>query len=61
VPLVPLLPILSIVTCVLLMASLTLENWIRFFVWMIIGLVIYFSYSRKHSRVGSPAPRQASD
>ncbi|HKV23819.1 MAG TPA: amino acid permease [Candidatus Acidoferrum sp.] len=49
VPLVPYLPILSILTCLILMASLTLENWIRFFVWMIIGLVIYFLYSRKHS------------
>ena len=49
VPLVPLLPALSILSCVVLMASLTLENWIRFFVWLAIGLVIYFLYSRKHS------------
>jgi basic amino acid/polyamine antiporter, APA family len=56
VPLVPLLPILSIVTCVLLMASLTLENWIRFFVWLIIGLVIYFAYSRHRSTL-NPASR----
>jgi APA family basic amino acid/polyamine antiporter len=56
VPLVPLLPILSIVTCVLLMASLTLENWVRFFVWLIIGLVIYFAYSRHRSTL-NPASR----
>jgi APA family basic amino acid/polyamine antiporter len=49
VPLVPLLPALSILTCVVLMASLTVENWLRFFVWLAIGLVIYFLYSRKHS------------
>ena len=49
VPYAPLLPILSIASCILLMASLTLENWIRFFVWLVIGLVIYFWYSRKHS------------
>lgn len=49
VPLVPFLPILSVVTCVILMASLTLENWIRFFVWLIIGMVIYFAYSRHRS------------
>ncbi|MGB8476253.1 MAG: amino acid permease [Candidatus Acidiferrum sp.] len=49
VPLVPLIPILSVVTCLILMASLTLENWIRFFVWMAIGLVVYLLYSRKHS------------
>jgi basic amino acid/polyamine antiporter, APA family len=55
VPLVPLLPILSIVTCVLLMASLTLENWIRFFVWLVIGLVIYFAYSRHRSALNVEA------
>jgi APA family basic amino acid/polyamine antiporter len=49
VPLVPLVPILAILSCLVLMASLTLENWIRFFVWLIIGMVIYFLYSRKHS------------
>ena len=49
VPFVPIVPILSVVTCLILMASLTLENWIRFFVWMVIGLVIYLLYSRKHS------------
>ncbi|HXM94240.1 MAG TPA: amino acid permease [Candidatus Dormibacteraeota bacterium] len=49
VPLVPLIPILSILCCLVLMASLTLENWIRFFLWLAIGLVIYFFYSRKRS------------
>ncbi|HTQ59896.1 MAG TPA: amino acid permease [Candidatus Solibacter sp.] len=49
VPFVPYVPILSIVTCLILMASLTLENWIRFFVWMVIGLVVYLLYSREHS------------
>jgi APA family basic amino acid/polyamine antiporter len=37
---------------VLLMASLTVENWIRFFVWLAIGLLIYFIYSRKRSVLG---------
>lgn len=49
VPFVPFVPVLSVFTCLILMASLTLENWIRFFVWMLIGLVIYLLYSRKHS------------
>jgi basic amino acid/polyamine antiporter, APA family len=53
VPFVPFVPILSIVTCVILMASLTLENWIRFFVWLVIGLVIYILYSQKHSTLGT--------
>ncbi|PYT66907.1 MAG: amino acid permease [Acidobacteria bacterium] len=56
VPLVPFIPILAILTCLLLMASLTLENWIRFFVWLAIGLVIYFLYSRKRSTLALPTP-----
>ena len=35
------------------MAGLTLENWIRFFIWLAIGLVIYFTYSRKRSVLGA--------
>ena len=49
VPLVPLVPILSILSCLLLMMSLPLETWIRFFVWLAIGLVIYFSFGKKRS------------
>jgi APA family basic amino acid/polyamine antiporter len=51
VPWVPLLPVLSILSCVVLMLSLPLETWIRFVVWLLIGLVIYFSYGRKRVRV----------
>jgi len=47
VPWVPVLPILSMASCLLLMLSLPLETWIRFVVWLAIGLVIYFTYSRK--------------
>ncbi len=49
VPWVPFLPIVSIAMCLILMLSLPLETWIRFFVWLIIGLAIYFSYSRKRA------------
>ena len=49
VPLVPLFPIISVVLCVGLMSGLLVITWARFFVWMAIGLVIYFSYSRRHS------------
>ncbi|MGD1095856.1 MAG: amino acid permease, partial [Bryobacteraceae bacterium] len=49
VPLVPLVPILSIMCCLLLMMGLPLLTWIRFFVWLAIGLVIYFFYSRKRA------------
>jgi APA family basic amino acid/polyamine antiporter len=47
VPWVPFLPLLSILCCLLLMLSLPLETWIRFFVWLAVGLVVYFAYSRK--------------
>ncbi len=48
-PLVPLVPLLSIACCVLLMAGLPLVTWLRFFVWLIIGLVIYLLFGRRHS------------
>jgi APA family basic amino acid/polyamine antiporter len=54
VPLVPLVPVLSIVCCLILMLSLPLETWLRFFVWLVIGLGIYFGYSRH--RVGQIVP-----
>ncbi|MGH8561305.1 MAG: amino acid permease, partial [Nevskiales bacterium] len=44
-----LFPVLSVLTCLLLMAGLPIMNWIRFFVWLAIGLVVYILYSRKHS------------
>ena len=51
-PLVPLIPLLGIGTCLLLMASLPAANWWRLFAWLGIGLVIYFTYSRRHSFLG---------
>ncbi len=44
-------PIVTILTCLLLMAGLPITNWIRFFVWLIIGLCFYYSYGRKHSQL----------
>ncbi|WP_203137334.1 amino acid permease [Microbacterium sp. JZ31] len=52
VPWVPVLPILSAVICFYLMLNLTLDTWIRFLVWLAIGVVVYFLYSRRHSRLG---------
>jgi APA family basic amino acid/polyamine antiporter len=51
VPGYPVVPILSAIACSLLMGFLTAGTWLRFFVWMAIGLVIYFGYSRTHSRL----------
>ncbi|BBY87740.1 amino acid permease [Mycolicibacterium tokaiense] len=51
-PLVPLLPILSIIACVWLMLNLTGLTWIRFLIWMGIGVIVYFLYGRRHSVLG---------
>jgi APA family basic amino acid/polyamine antiporter len=49
VPFGPVIPVLSIAFCLLLMAGLPVRTWERFFVWLVIGLVVYFFYSRKRS------------
>ncbi|HSS98918.1 MAG TPA: amino acid permease [Terriglobales bacterium] len=49
VPMVPLFPLISVVLCGGLMTGLTVITWIRFFVWLVLGLLIYFFYSRRHS------------
>jgi len=48
-PLVPVIPGLGILTCGYMMWALPKDTWIRLIVWMILGLVIYFAYSRSHS------------
>ena len=50
-PLVPTVPVLGILICGYMMYALPLDTWIRLFVWMAIGLVIYFTYGRYHSKV----------
>src|SRR6478609_6843796 len=50
-PMVPLVPILGILICGYMMSSLPRATWERLIVWMIIGLVIYFFYSRSHSKL----------
>jgi basic amino acid/polyamine antiporter, APA family len=51
VPLVPLFPLLGVFLCIVLMLSLPLETWGRFFVWLAIGLSIYFLYGVRHSKL----------
>jgi basic amino acid/polyamine antiporter, APA family len=51
VPLVPLFPILGVFFCFILMLSLPLETWGRFFAWLGIGMLIYFGYGVRHSRL----------
>lgn len=54
VPWVPVIPIASVIVCFYLMLNLALETWIRFVIWLAIGFIVYFAYSRKHSRLNSP-------
>ncbi|MGE2691005.1 amino acid permease [Mycolicibacterium pulveris] len=51
-PGVPWLPIASIVACVWLMLNLTAVTWMRFLIWMAIGVALYFLYGRRHSVLG---------
>ncbi|WP_170119474.1 amino acid permease [Tumebacillus permanentifrigoris] len=51
VPFVPLIPILAVVFCVFLMVQLKWQTWMAFFIWLVIGLVIYFGYSRSRSKL----------
>ena len=46
-----LIPVLGLLTNFYLMAQLGVTNWMRFLVWLAIGLVIYFSYGRMHSKL----------
>ena len=56
-PLVPFTPIISIVTCLYLMLQLPKLTWIRFGIWLVIGLFVYLFYGMRHSRLGQRAER----
>jgi len=58
-PWVPVVPILGILTCVLMMVSLPLDTWLRLFVWLAIGLAIYYGYGKKHSKLRQQAEAEA--
>ncbi len=55
VPFSPALPIVSAVICGFLMLNLSVETWVRFLVWLVVGFVVFFAYSRSHSRLGTGA------
>lgn len=49
VPLNPVIPLLGVASCVFLMTGLPGITWIRFIIWLLVGLIVYFSYSINHS------------
>jgi APA family basic amino acid/polyamine antiporter len=51
VPLVPVFPIIGVILCFALMLSLPVLTWVRFLAWLVIGLLIYFLYSVRHSKL----------
>ncbi|MGH9784764.1 MAG: amino acid permease C-terminal domain-containing protein, partial [Terriglobia bacterium] len=55
----PWVPILGIVFCLTLMFSLGWHNWLRLFVWLMIGMGIYFAYGRRHSVLRDQAQARA--
>jgi APA family basic amino acid/polyamine antiporter len=55
VPFSPVVPALSALACLYLMTNLTIETWIRFLVWLALGLVVYASYGYRHSRARARA------
>ncbi|MEO5762817.1 MAG: amino acid permease [Vicinamibacteria bacterium] len=50
-PLVPLVPVLGIIVCASMVYGLGWPNWARLAVWLLIGFVVYFGYSRNHSKL----------
>jgi APA family basic amino acid/polyamine antiporter len=52
VPALPVIGVLAILACLWLMLNLTILTWLRFFVWMALGAVVYFAYGRRNSVVG---------
>ncbi|MEL3962931.1 amino acid permease [Lysinibacillus endophyticus] len=53
VPLFPLLPILSFLACLFLILQLSIHTWIACGIWFVVGLIFYFVYGRKHSKLNN--------
>ena len=54
VPLSPILPIVSALACVYLMLNLSIATWLRFAVWFVLGISVYWFYGRRHARMSQP-------
>ena len=56
VPAVPIVSTLGIIVCGAMIYGLGWTNWMRLIIWLVIGLVFYFSYGKQHSRINAPPP-----
>ena len=56
VPAVPVVSTLGIIVCGAMIYGLGWTNWMRLLVWLVIGLIFYFSYGKHHSRISTPPP-----
>src|SRR6266446_6484536 len=56
VPAVPIVSTLGIIVCGAMIYGLGWTNWMRLLIWLVIGLVFYFSYGKQHSRINAPPP-----
>jgi hypothetical protein len=53
-----LIPILGLLSCLYLMTELGITNWLRFGIWLLVGLVIYIFYGMSHSKLNDPDPAE---
>jgi basic amino acid/polyamine antiporter, APA family len=60
-PWVPVLPLVSVLASIYLMLNLPALTWERFFIWLAIGLVVYFAYGMRTSRLAKQGPRRRPD
>ena len=49
-----LIPVLGLLSCLYMMCELGISNWIGFGIWLAVGLIVYFAYGYKHSKLGNP-------
>ena len=51
----PLVPLLSALACLYLMTNLSIETWLRFLAWMVLGLLVHLLHGRRNARLATPA------
>jgi APA family basic amino acid/polyamine antiporter len=54
VPFSPVIPVLSALACLYLMTNLSIETWLRFAVWMVLGVALYLVYGKRNARLAQP-------